>query len=320
MITTVVGNYPRIGPGLKAPSVRTAISKLDREEISPDEFQQVQDEVTAEAIQEQVEAGLDLVTDGQIRWDDGQTYFARKLDGFEITGLARYFDTNTYYRQPVATGKIAWREPIAVGDYEFACANSARPVKPVITGPYTIARLSQPGTYGSFEDLVMDLAEALNHEAAALERAGATIIQFDEPAIIQNTHDLPLFQRAMERLTLGVKTKTALYTYFGDVAGIARDFLSLPFQVFGLDFVMGPRNYEAVRELPSDRELGLGAIDARNTRLESIEEINAAVERVAPWVPLERIYLNPSAGLEFLPRENARAKVRRMTEAVAAVA
>ena len=192
MITTVVGNYPKI-PDLPAPGRwRTAVEKFQRGEITEEELRRVEDEVTVEVLREQAEAGVDLVTDGQIRWEDGQTYFAKRLTGFSIDGLQRYFDTNVYYREPVAEGEVRWVAPITVRDFEFARANSPKPVKPVITGPYTIARLSQNKYYPSLRDFVLALARALNQEMRALEAAGAEIIQVDEPAILQHKEDLSL--------------------------------------------------------------------------------------------------------------------------------
>src|SRR3990170_6997296 len=114
MQTTVAGSYPKIPNRPRPARLRQAIARLDRGEITAEELAQVEDEVTIEVIGEQVEAGLDLVTDGQIRWEDDQTRIAQRLDGFEITGLIRYFDTNTYYRQPNVTGPVGWREPILV--------------------------------------------------------------------------------------------------------------------------------------------------------------------------------------------------------------
>ena len=142
MITTTVGNYPKIGPGVKAPNLRTALNRLDLGRISAEEAQRIEAENTKAAIDEQVAAGLDLVTDGQIGWEDGQTHFARRLKGFSINGLTRYFNNNTYYRQPVVEGPVAWEGPIALQEYQFAAAHSPRPVKAIITGPYTLDRKS----------------------------------------------------------------------------------------------------------------------------------------------------------------------------------
>ena len=109
MLTTVVGSYPKIGSPGKAPNIRTAIHRHDTEQLSADELHAIRQQVVGDVLDQQVEAGLDLVTDGQISWDDGQTYYARSIDGFTITGLIRYFDTNTYYRQPEATSAVSWR-------------------------------------------------------------------------------------------------------------------------------------------------------------------------------------------------------------------
>ena len=314
MITTVVGNYPKIGPGTKAPSLRGAIGWFDQGRITLERLHQVEDEVTTEAIQEQVYAGIDLVTDGHIRWDDGQTYFANRIKGFTINGLIRYFDSNTYYRHPIAEGKVTWDGPISIKDYQFAVAHSPGPVKAVITGPYTLARLSQQGCYSDLRSLVLDLAKVLNQEALALQEAGAPIIQFDEPAILKYKEDMPLLEQASEIVTSGLHTKTALCTYFRDASGLTPALYRLPFQVIGLDFAWGPRNFDLLDGFPEDKELAVGLLDARNTRLEPVDEIVAAVRNVSRHVPLERLQLSPSCGFDFLPRQNARQKLARLVE------
>ena len=315
MITTVVGNYPKIGPGAKAPSLRAAIGRHDRGEIDEQELSRVAEEVTKEVIQEQVEAGLDLITDGQIRWDDGQTYMARNLEGYHINGLTRYFDTNTYYRQPIAQGKLRWRGSSTAADYKFAKDHSAKPVKAVITGPYTMASLSQLGCYTDLHNLTIDLAHLLNQEALTLQEAGAEFIQFDEPAIVKSKGDVALLGEASEIVTKGLKVKTAVYTWFGDISGIESSFFQLPFNVFGLDFIMGPANYGLVKSLPQDKELAAGMVDARNTRMETVEQLLESLRSLSEYVSLDRLYVNPSAGLEYLPRPNARAKLARLVEA-----
>ena len=314
MITTVVGSYPKIGVKTRAPNLRTAIGRFDRGEISGDELRGVKEEVTEEVIQEQTDAGIELITDGQVRWDDAQTYFASKISGFTLSGLLRYFDTNTYYRQPVAEGPISWREPITVEDFQFAVAHSSRPVKPVITGPYTLARLSRTEHHADLTHLALELAETLNREAQELEKSGATVIQFDEPAILKWPEDYPLFREVAARLTRGLNSTLCLYTYFGDVAAIGAGFFQLPFQVFGLDFVRGPANWETLKEFPRDRWLAMGIMDARNTKLETVEELVEAVRRAKQFVPLSHLYVNPNCGLEFLPREVAQRKLTRLVE------
>ncbi len=316
MKTTVIGNYPKI-PDPPAPGRwRTSVEKVQRGEMSRDDLHRVEDEVTIEVLREQAEAGIDVVTDGQIRWEDGLTYFARRLTGFAINGLQRYFDTNIYYRQPVVTGEVTWREPIAAGDYTFAAAHSARPVKPVVTGPLTLAALSRDEFYGNGDQLVMALAAALNSELRALARAGATLIQVDEPGLLIQRDRFPVFRRAMEALWDGVDTRRAVYTYFGHIDGLYPAILDLPVDVLGLDFVAGARNWEVIRRARFTKDLGLGIVDARNTRLEIPDEIAAACRRAAEIVPASSLHVGPSAGLEFLPRRVARGKLEALVAGV----
>ena len=316
MIATVIGSYPKI-PNLPRPGrLRNAISRLDRGAIDEAELRRVEDEVTVEALEEQAEAGLDLVTDGQIRWEDEQTYLACKLAGVSINGLTRWFDTNMYYRQPVIEGAVALREPITVRDYTFAVEHSAKPVKPVLTGPYTLARLSVDQHYGAVDALAGALAEALNQEARALQEAGATLIQFNEPAILQHKEDFPRFATVCRRLVDGLTVETALYLYFGDVEGIYPQLLDLPFHLIGLDFVMGAKNEALLKSAPFTKKLGLGIVDARNTKLESADEIVERIRTLAAGVAPDQVHVSPNAGLEFLPREVAQEKLRRLAAGV----
>jgi len=325
MLTAAVGHYPKIPNRPRPARLRQAIARLDRGQITADELARVQDEVTIEVIGEQVEAGLDVITDGQVRWDDDQTYIARRLEGFEFGGLIRYFDTNTYYRQPNVVGPVRWREPILVRDYEFAARHSEKPVKALITGPYTLAALSTDSHYGDRRRLVLDLAEALHQEALALAAAGAPVIQVNEPAILRRKEDAPLLQEALARVLdglpasgRGVQAETALYTWFGDANGILPQLMELPVDVIGLDFVWGPGNWEALERTVFTKRLGFGIVDARNTKMESVDDIVEQTRRIAEFVPAERLYVNPSCGLEYLPREVAFEKLKRLVEGVRA--
>jgi len=316
LITTVVGSYPKIPNRPRPAKLRNAINKFDRGELGEEELRRIQDEVTAEALAEQAEAGLDLVTDGQVRWDDEQTYIARRLAGVSIQGLIRWFDTNMYYRQPFIEGAVAWREPITVRDYQFAGEHSPKPVKAVLTGPYTLARLSVDQHYGSPIAAATALAEALNQEAKALQQAGATFIQFNEPAITQHKDDFSDFAAICKRLVDGLNVETALYLYFGDVDGIYPAILDLPFDLIGLDFCTSAKNDQLLKQAPFTKKLGLGIVDARNSKLETPEQIAARIRELGAGVAPDRIHVSPSMGLEFLPREVAQEKLRRMVQAV----
>jgi 5-methyltetrahydropteroyltriglutamate--homocysteine methyltransferase len=312
MLTTVVGHYPKTPNKPRPARLRNAINKRDRGGLTTEELDGVYDEVTAEVIQEQIDAGIDIVTDGQVHWDDDQTYVMRGLKGVEIGALERYMDTNTYYRQPEIVGDIGWQKPILVRDFEFARSKSSKPVKAIITGPCTLATLALDKHYNNREKLVLAIAEALREEVRALAAAGADHIQINDPMIVKGA-DPTLVARALTRVIEGVSAETGVYTWFGSAADVLPALLDTPVDVIGLDFVSGPANWDAIRSSFS-KKLGFGIVDGRNTRLESPDQVAQAVRRISDIVPPDRLYVNPSCGLEYLPRETAFDKLKNMVE------
>ncbi len=314
MQTTVVGNYPKIPNRPRPARLRQAINRRDRGEITTDELARVQDEVTVEVIQEQIEAGIDVITDGQVRWDDDQTYIMRNLGNVEIGALQRYLDTNTYYRQAEINGPVSWRGPILVHDYLFAVKNSTQPVKAIITGPYTLAALSLDKHYGSREKLALALAAELRHEVQALAAAGATVIQINDPVIVFNKDDIDLACRALAAMLDGVQAETAVYTWFSNADGMLPRLLDLPIDTIGLDFASGRGNWEALKSVRFDKKLGAGIVDGRNTRLESPDQVSQSIKRLSEFVPPDRLHVNPSCGLEYVPREVAFEKLKNLAQ------
>ncbi|MDI6643365.1 MAG: hypothetical protein QMD95_04895, partial [Candidatus Hodarchaeaceae archaeon] len=199
LLTASTGSYPRIGDRPEQQRHRLAYAQRERGEISSEEFERVQDEVTREVIEEQARAGLDIITDGQVRWYDPISHFARRLEGCEINGLLRFFDTNFYFRQPVVKSKLMAREPVLKREFEFAKGVSPKPVKPVVTGPYTLAKLSINRRGDDFQSILDDFTEVIAREIRGLAAAGAELIQIDEPAILKNLDDFQIFKKAVER-------------------------------------------------------------------------------------------------------------------------
>jgi len=312
MPTTVVGNYPKIPNKPRPARLRNAINKRDRGDLTNEELDRIYDEVTAEVIQEQIDAGVDIVTDGQVHWDDDQTYVMRGLKGVEIGSLERYLDTNTYYRQPEIVGEVRWDKPVLVWDFQFAREHSSRPIKAIISGPVTLAALSLDKHYNNREKLVMAIAAALNEEAKALAAAGAERIQVNDPIIARET-DLALASRALSTVIDGVDAETGVYTWFASAGAVLPALLDTQVDVIGLDFVSGPANWDAVTSSFS-KKLGFGIVDGRNTRLEAPDRVADAVKRISAVVPADRLYVNPSCGLEYLPRETAFDKLKNMVE------
>ncbi|MGH9746151.1 MAG: hypothetical protein ACRD59_08585 [Candidatus Acidiferrales bacterium] len=340
------GSYPRVGDSSEQQVLRRAISLLDRGERNPADVLDAEHEMTRLAIADQLRAGLEVITDGQIRWYDPISHIAGKLDNVKIAGLQRYFDTNFYFRQPVVTGTPARSCALLTNDYLFArnaLGHLPTPkhqagklsVKPILTGPYTLAKFSlsanssngSPDSSSSLEARALAYAAALAAEIIALAEIGADLIQIDEPAIIKYSQDWNVFEKALAPLcaarekagAAGRRPELALYTYFHDGAPLYEKLVTLPFDVIGLDFTYNPKLIDRVAAAGSPKPLGLGLIDGRNTKLENPDNIVRQIERLLPKIQSGRAYLGASCGLEFLPRDRAFAKLELLTKIRAAV-
>ncbi|KXA91921.1 hypothetical protein AKJ63_00345 [candidate division MSBL1 archaeon SCGC-AAA259D18] len=317
LLTANSGSYPRIGDGPGQMRLRRAYQKWERNQISDEELEEVYRDYTIKVIREQEEAGLDIVTDGQLRWYDPLSHLVRNMGGCEVDGLLRYFDTNFYFRQPVVVDDLTWKNPAIREEFLFARDVAEKSLKPVITGPYTLANCSINRHYDSFSELTLDYAEIIAREISGLVEEGAEEIQVDDPAILKNREDFDIFSEAVEKLAEAKGgSRLDLYVYFGDSIPLYEKFQRLPVDLLGLDFTYSPKLPDLIEEEGSNKGLGLGLIDARNTKMKNPEEIVSVLERILPNVDADRVYLNPSCGMEFLPRKRAYEKLENMVRMV----
>ncbi len=308
-------SYPRIGESAEGQLLRRTIAQWEKGEKTDADLRAAENRMTELAIEEQVAAGLNVVTDGQIRWYDAISHLAGKLQGARINGLLRFFDTNTYFRQPVITGRLERTGPMVVEEYRFAQQKTSRPVKPVLTGPYTLARLSvaENGTASLFENMLEDYTRVLAEEIAALAAAGARMIQVDEPYLLKRPQDFPALARALDELAARKgSARLSLALYFGDVTALYERLQKLPVDELVLDFTYSPRLVDAIAAGGSDKELGLGLLDGRNTRLEDVGTTTRQLERILKAMGSVSATLMPSCGLEYLPRDRAQLKLKHL--------
>ena len=312
--TTIAGAYPKIGDSTEEQKLRRALHQLDKGEISDEDLDRIRNEVTEEVIHQQIDAGIDIVTDGLVRWDDPLTYFARRISGFGTSGLIRYFDTNTFFRQPIVETRLEYIKPILVSDFQFAQEKSAKPVKAVITGPYTLGKLAHNRFYRESKQLLFDLAHLVHREAAALEEAGCRYIQFDEPAILKHKHDLQIFFQVYEIVTAQLtKAEKILNLNFGNLDGIYPKILNVNVERIGLDLTKGHKNWDVIKSAPFTKKMMAGILDSRNTKMELESEVSDAIHQLGEMVNQDHLWLSTNHSLEFLPRSNARKKMEFLT-------
>jgi len=267
---------------------------------------------------EQDAVGVDVVTDGQVRWADPVSHVMRTLEGVRLNGLLRFFDTNCYYRQPVVVGPVRSRGAVLADDFTRACLACARTVKPVLTGPYTLARLSvcEGNVYAGVGALARALSEALVPEVAALAAAGASVIQIDEPAILAHPDDIRLLRDVCEPLWAARgAAELVLATYFGDAEPLYAQLNSIPADILALDFSYSPGLVDLIAATGASKEIAAGLVDGRTTRHEDPAAVAARAERLLRRYVLDRVHLVPSCGLEYLPRAEARAKLATLVAA-----
>ncbi len=308
--------YPRVGDGAHLQRLRRAYANRETGKISGDDFDDVALSYVAEVMKEQEDAGLDVLTDGLVYWYDLVAHPTSRLEGTTIRGIVRYFDTNTYVRQPEVTGTISGTFGLAE-DFARSKTQTRKELKTVATGPYTLARHTITEN-GDFLHAATAYAEALGAELEALDKAGATIVQIDEPSLLQQPDDAELVRNLLTRAVQAKGNLTVgLTTYFGDATTIYGELQKMPVDILGYDLIYGPMLAETIVHDGSDRPIALGAIDGRNTKLDDITAVAQTIDRVIEALDkrgVSEIHLQPSCGLEFLPRDRAQRKLERMRE------
>jgi 5-methyltetrahydropteroyltriglutamate--homocysteine methyltransferase len=312
--TTVIGAYPKIGDGADAQELRRALHRHDRGEIGAADLDQVFDEATRTAIGEIEAAGVDVTNDGQLRWNDLLSPFSRAWSGVEPGPLERFYDNNTYFRQPVIDGRIETDGRSLVRDYTFARGVAKATLKAAIPGPLTFGTLAaRDDQYRSLEDRVLAIADATAKEIAGLKAAGATMIDIEDPAVVASPKHIELAREAYRRFADPVLALT-LVTYFFPPDAVLESLASFPVAAVAID--VRSRDTTAFDRLDAFRTqfVLVGVVDARNTRLETAEEVARYAERALRLIPPERLVLATTTSLEYLPRDVARAKLAALVE------
>ncbi len=307
--TTSVGSFP------KPPELLKARTEHAAGRLSDEELTRLEREATERWIRFQESIGIDLLVDGEMYRGDMATFFAEEMQGFEIGGLVRSYG-NRYYRKPIAVGAVRRTHPITVAQWRFAQSLTDRPVKGMLTGPYTIADWSFDEHYGSRREFVLDLARAIHQEAMDLVAAGARFVQVDEPAASARMDELPLVAEAMAIVTNGLEAHAITHICYGDFARAYPALLDIP--VDQVDLELSNSGYDLLdrfRDTPFPKAIGLGVVDVHSHRVETVEEVVGAIERALAVLPADRVFVDPDCGLKTRTVEEAKEKMRVVVEA-----
>lgn len=331
--TTLVGSYAQPDwlidrtklAGRFPPRVRA--TELWR--VAPEWLEQAQDDATLLAIRDQERAGLDIVTDGEMRRESYSNRFATALDGVDTDNPGTALDRSGHPNPvPRVVGPVRRRHPVQVRDVEFLRANTDRAIKITVPGPFTMSQQAQNDHYKDETALAMDYAAAVNAEIKDLFAAGADIVQVDEPYMQARAEKAKAFGiQALDRALEGVTGTTAVHICFGYAAIIHErpsgysflpEFAASKVRQVSIETAQSKLDCAVLEKLPGKTIL-LGVLDLSDMAVETPETVAMRIRRALPHVPAERIVVAPDCGLKYLPREVAFGKIEAMVGGAAIV-
>jgi 5-methyltetrahydropteroyltriglutamate--homocysteine methyltransferase len=293
--------------------------------VAPEHLAQAQDDATLLAIRAQEEAGLDIITDGEMRRESYSNHFATALDGVDIDNPGTTINRNGEpYPVPRIAGPIRRTHPIEVDDVRFLRAHTARAIKMTVPGPFTMSQQAQNDHYPDAEAAAMAYATAVNAEIRDLHAAGADIVQIDEPWLqarpdAARAYGLAALNAALEGVTgttvvhlcFGyaalVHERPAGYSFLPELAACTADQISIETAQSGLDL--------GVLSDLAGKTILLGVIDLSTPEVETAETVAGRVRRAFEFVAPERIVIATDCGMKYLPRASAEGKMRAMSDA-----
>jgi 5-methyltetrahydropteroyltriglutamate--homocysteine methyltransferase len=315
--TTMVGSYSMPGwlERLKTEYFARRISRIDLDEIH--------DTAVKAAIKDQEIAGLDVVTDGELRRDNMIDYFVEKLPGVQVDHSSKKFYYDFYDSEVI--GKIPMAALGLVEDFKFLLANTVRETKICITGPHSLTKRIRNKHYPSEEALATDIARVMNMELKELVKAGAKFIQIDEPYYSGFPEDITWGVKVLNALVEGVHAKIAVHICYGNRYGkpswegsyryLFPAILEANVEQLSLEFARrGGEDLDLFREFKVPFELGAGVIDVKDHTVETADIVAERIRKTIQVVPAEKLFILPDCGLFHLPRDVAFAKLRAMVE------
>ncbi|HJV55488.1 MAG TPA: cobalamin-independent methionine synthase II family protein [Methylomirabilota bacterium] len=333
LTTTVVGSYPQpdwlVDRALLSKGVpRVRLQAMWR---VPEPFlEQAQDDATIVAIREMERAGIDIISDGEIRRESYSNRFATALDGVDVATPAVI--TDRYGNQthvPRVVGRVRRTRPVELRDMQFLRRHTDRPAKITLPGPFTMTQQAKNEFYRDVEELAMDFAAAVNAEALELQAAGADVIQLDEPWLRNDPEGAKRYAvPAINRALAGLTVPTALHLCFGYAAVVRHQkptgysFLPQLAETIARQISIEaaqPRLDLGVLADLAGKTIILGVIDLGDPAVESVERVVERIRAGLARVPAERLVLAPDCGMKYLPRETASGKLRALTDGARAV-
>jgi len=326
--TTLVGSYPQpewlIDRKKLAGRFPPRVRALELWRVEKSFLQEAQDDATVIAIRAQEEAGLDIITDGEIRRESYSNRFATALEGVDIDNPGSALDRSGHPNPvPRIVGRIRRKHPVEVNDLLFLKKHTARKTKITVPGPFTMLQQAQNDFYKSEEEAAMDYAAAVNEEIRDLFRAGADIVQVDEPYMQARPEKARQYGlKALNRALEGIDGTTAVHICFGYAAIIhARpegysflpEFAACSCKQVSIETAQSNLDCSVLTSL-SSKKIMVGCIDLSDMTVETPQKVVERLKKALKHVKPENVIVAPDCGMKYLPRDVAYGKLKSMVE------
>lgn len=324
--TTLVGSYPQpdwlIDRQMLASNTPPRVRMRELWRVAPEHLEQAQDDATLIAVRDQERAGIDIVSDGEMRRESYFNLFATALDGIDLDNPGTIISRSGKPAiVPRVVGRIRRTRAVGARDAAFLRANTDRKIKVTVPGPFTMSQLAKNDHYASNAEMALDYASAVNGEIRDLFAAGADVVQIDEPYMQANPDEAREYGvAAVTRALEGVAGTTALHICFGYASMVkgkpARyaflpELSSTPVQQISVETAQPSLDCSVLAEL-SGKTIILGVLDLSTNEIESPELVAERIRRALPYVPAERMVVAPDCGMKYLPRAVAFGKMKAL--------
>jgi 5-methyltetrahydropteroyltriglutamate--homocysteine methyltransferase len=330
--TSLVGSYPQPDWLIDREKLSKQVPRVRADDlwlVAPDKLEAAQDDATILAIRDQERAGLDIVTDGEQRRESYSNRFATALDGIDVKNPGTTINrSGRPIPVPRVVGPIRRRHPVELRDLQVLRANTDRPVKATVPGPFTMSKQAQDDYYKDEEALALAYADAVNAEIKDLFAAGADVVQIDEPWMQQHPDKARRYGlKALDRALDGVAGTVAVHLCFGYAAVVHDKPSGYSFlaeldgskaQQISIEAAQPRLDLAVLRQLPS-KTIILGVIDLSDMSVETPQAVAERIRRALAQVPANRVVVAPDCGMKYLPRPVAFAKIKAMAEGAALV-
>ncbi len=311
--TTSVGSFP------KPDYLMKARAEFAKGSITREELEQTEKRATEFWIRKQEELDVDVLVDGEMYRGDMVAYFAEHIAGFEQGGLVRSYG-NRYYHKPIIASEVRWEQPITVSWWKYAQSLTKRPVKGMLTGPYTVMDWSFNEAYPDRKAACLALAREIRKEVKALVDAGAKIIQIDEPATSVRPEELPVAIEAMRLVTDGLQAYFITHICYGAFEFIYPQMLQ--FTVDNFDLEMSNSGLDMLDLFKKDKytkDISFGAVDVHTHVIEDEPLVEQRLREAMAVIPKENVWVDPDCGLKTRTVDEAIDKMKVIVQAAKAL-